>query len=215
MLHRPARLFAVLMLMSLYSAAATGQSYPGLQARLQPLVENAATQGVRLSVGVMDLTSDNNVLLVDVVGYQNMAALADQLALPTLQFGRKMFEAAQPPERDNVINASEALALLGHIYHGSFLSPAARDQILAWMSAQTVTSKIAAGVPADVPLAHKTGENGPVSHDIGYLLSPGNELALVIFAETSTTSDFDAAQLQLNPLVAQIAGVIYNETRQQ
>ncbi|MDP2128898.1 MAG: serine hydrolase [Pseudohongiella sp.] len=281
------------LLVSLASAstAAAEQSFQSLQAELQPLIDNAASQGIRVSVGAMDLTgafagqtlllgsdgayhpastikllliaalmqqvdagrlsldntvavsaadivggmgrlqsetvpqqvtlrrlaeltvtiSDNTAtnVLVDAVGYDAMAALANQLGLKTMQFGRKMFEAAQPPLRDNYIDARDALELLAQIYKGDFLGNDSRRQILEWMSAQTVKSKIAAGIPAQVPVAHKTGENGPVSHDIGYILMPGREVALVIFSETSTTTDFDTAQAQLNPLVAKIAESFY------
>lgn len=287
------RLLGLIALSGVMAAPALGQWRDSLEAELQPLIDNAASQGVRMSVGVMELAgpskaerlllgseesyhpastikmlliaalmqqvdagnlslddtvsvdaedivggmgrlqnesapqqvtlkrlaeltvtiSDNTAtnVLVDAVGYETMSALAKQLDLETMQFGRKMFEAAQPPERDNYINAREALELLAQIYHGNFLSVDSRNQILEWMSAQAVKSKIGAGIPGDVPVAHKTGENGPVSHDMGYILTPEHEVALVIFSETSTTTDFDAAQAQLNPLVAQIAATIYRE----
>lgn len=287
------RLFGVLPVLCMMAWPVFGQSQQTLQTGLQSLIDAAAVQGVRMSVGVMPLAgessgdalllgsedsyhpastikllliaalmqqvdagrlnlddtvpveaddivggmgllqnepapqqvtlrrlaeltvtiSDNTAtnVLVDAVGYNTMAALTEQLDLQTMQFGRKMFEAAQPPEHDNYINARESLQLLAHIYSGDFLSDNSRHQILAWMSAQTVKSKLGAGIPGHVPLAHKTGENGPVSHDIGYILTPGREVALVIFSESSTTTDFDTAQAQLNPLVAQVAEVIYRE----
>lgn len=164
-----------------------------------------------LTVTISDNTATN--VLVDAVGYQNMATLAQELGLKSTQFGRKMFEAAQPPVKDNTITAGDALVLLAQIYRGDFLSDASRQQILDWMSAQTVKSKFGAEIPADVPLAHKTGENGPVSHDVGYLLLPGKELAMVVFSESSTTTDFDLAQTQLNPRVAEAAGVIYRAVK--
>jgi beta-lactamase class A len=283
----------LLLVASLVSATTTAaeQPFQALHSELQPLIDNAASQGIRMSVGVSDLggafagetvllgsddayhpastikllliaalmqqvdagrlsldnavavtaadivggmgrlqseavpqqvslrrlaeltvtISDNTAtnVLVEAVGYDAMTALARQLGLNTMQFGRKMFETAQPPLRDNYIDARDALALLQQIYYGDFLSSASRTQILDWMSEQTVKSKIGAGIPEDVPLAHKTGENGPVSHDIGYILIPGREVALVIFAETSATTDFDAAQAQLNTLVAEIAARVY------
>lgn len=295
MKNLPVRLVSIMLLCCLTAKPALAQSSQTLQAELQTLIDRAAAQGVRMSVGVMDLfadtdggmlllgsqetyapastikllliaalmrqvdagylnlddvvpvdagdivggmgvlqneavpqqvtlrrlaeltvtISDNTAtnVLVDVVGYPDMALLADRLGLETMQFGRKMFEAAQPPERDNYINAGESLQLLARIYNGDFLSEVSRRQMLDWMSAQTVKSKIAAGVPDDVPIAHKTGENGPVSHDIGYFLTPGREVALAIFSESSTTTDFATAQAQLNPLVAQVAGVIYRATQ--
>ncbi|MDP2286113.1 MAG: serine hydrolase [Pseudohongiella sp.] len=286
-----ARLVCLLLTIFLVNSPAFGQSFETLQDELQTLIDRAASQGIRMSAGVKDLSSDaphvelllgsqasfppastikllliaalmqkvdrgimtldtqvaieaddvvggmgilqtesvpqqvtlrrlaeltvtisdntaTNVL-VDVVGYDAMAALADQLGLRTMQFGRKMFEAAQPPIKDNVITAGDALILLDQLYRGTFLSPASTQQVLDWMSAQTVKSKIGAGIPAGVPVAHKTGENGPVSHDIGYLLIPGHEVAMVFFAETSTTTDFAMAQMQLNPLVAELAQAVY------
>lgn len=286
--------YAVLVLLgAVLSAPVFAQPYPHLRTELETLVSNASAQGVRMSIGVHDLTagadtllvgsqqsyppastikmlliatlmqqvdagqldlddsvaveaddivggmgvlqneaspqqvslrrlaeltitvSDNTAtnVLVDVVGYQAMAALAAQLGFDTMQFGRKMFEVAQPPEKDNYIDARESLQLLAEIYNGSFLSRESREQILAWMSAQTVKTKIGAGIAADIPVAHKTGENGPVSHDMGYLLMPGSETALVIFTETANTTNFQAAQAELNPLVAQVAQIIYQAVR--
>lgn len=160
-----------------------------------------------LTVTISDNTATN--VLVGVVGYPAMAELASQLELELMHFGRKMFETPQPPDKDNFINAPDALALLAAIHRGTFLSADSRDQILAWMSAQTVKTKIAAGVPDSVTVAHKTGENGPVSHDIGFMLLPEGALAVAIFAENLGSDDFDVSQALLNPLVADITNAIY------
>ncbi|ALO47468.1 serine hydrolase [Pseudohongiella spirulinae] len=160
-----------------------------------------------LTVTISDNTATN--VLVDVVGYPAMAGLAAQLGLELMHFGRKMFEAPEPPAKDNYINAPDALALLTAIYSGTLLSDDSRDQIMRWLSAQTVRTKIAAGVPDGVKVAHKTGENGPVSHDIGFIMLPDSTLAVAIFTENLKGSDFDASQALLNPLVAEITSTIY------
>lgn len=156
-----------------------------------------------LMITISDNTATN--VLVDVVSYESMANLAERLELPDLQFARKMFGAPNPPEVENYITAADTIVLLRAIYDGSFLSASSRQQILDWMSAQTVKTKIGAGVPAGIPVAHKTGENGPVSHDVGYILLPGREVAIAVFTQSSTTDDFDTAQAQLNPIVAEVA----------
>jgi len=160
-----------------------------------------------LTVTISDNTATN--VLVDVVGYSAMRETAQKLGLDHMQFGRKMFAAASPPDRENYIGAADTLTLLMNIHQGTFLSESSRSQILTWMRAQTVKSKIAAGVPADTPIAHKTGENGPVSHDIGYLLLPGREVAIAVFAELGSSNDFDTAQSVLNPVVAEVAARIH------
>ncbi len=161
-----------------------------------------------LTVTISDNTATN--VLVDLVGYESMQALADELGLETMQFGRKMFESPAPPEQENYIDTIDTITLLRHIHEGTFLADDSRDQILSWMSAQTVTTKIAAGIPDDVPIAHKTGENASVTHDLGYLLLPGNEVALAIFAESQVSDDFDTVQAAVNPVVAGVARTIYN-----
>lgn len=160
-----------------------------------------------LTVTVSDNTATN--VLVDVVGYDAMQRLADELGLKIMQFGRKMFEAATPPEKENYITAEDSIQLLKAIYDGSFLSDESRQTIIDWMSAQTVKTKIGAGVPEGTPIAHKTGENASVTHDLGYLLWPGNEIALAIFAQSEFTDDFDTVQATVNPVVAEMAGIIY------
>jgi len=60
-----------------------------------------------LTITVSDNTATN--VLVDVVGYDTMATLARQQQLQTMQFGRKMFEAAQPPEKDNIIDTRDSI----------------------------------------------------------------------------------------------------------
>ena len=167
--------------------------------RPQPVTLERLAQ---LMVTISDNTATN--VLVDVVGYPAMQTLADALALQDMQFARKMFGTPNPPAVENYITAADTLVLLREIYAGDFLSEQSRQQILTWMSAQTVKTKIAAGVPPGTPIAHKTGENGAVSHDVGYILIPGHELALALFAQSLLTDDFDQAQAQLNPLLANI-----------
>lgn len=161
-----------------------------------------------LTVTISDNTAAN--VLVDVVGYEAMQSLADELGLDTMQFGRKMFESPEPPGRENYIDALDTITLLRHIHEGTFLRDGSREQILSWMSDQTVTTKIAAGVPEGTLVAHKTGENASVTHDMGYLLLPGNELALAIFAESLVSDDFDTVQAAVNPVVAGVARTIHD-----
>lgn len=173
-------------------------------------VPNAVTISrlASLTVTVSDNTATN--VLVDEVGYDAMQALADRLGLETMYFGRKMFESPQPPEKQDYIDAKDSILLLKAIHEGTFLSQASRQQIIDWMSAQTVKTKIGAGVPDAMPVAHKTGENASVTHDLGYFLWPGNEVAVAIFAESEVTDDFDTVQATVNPVVADVAGTIYS-----
>ncbi|MET3544357.1 beta-lactamase class A [Paenibacillus favisporus] len=161
----------------------------------------------RLMITQSDNTATN--VLIDKVGMDRVQQLMDQLDLRTMHLGRKMFAAAPSPAQDNYIDAADLTELLGQIYQGSFLSVSSRNQIIAWMARQEVNTKFGAALPA--PIAHKTGENANVTHDAGYFLVPGHELAVSVLLQVTTTQDFDEAQRIGNPIVQKAARAIYSE----
>ncbi|MFX3635831.1 MAG: serine hydrolase [Candidatus Pristimantibacillus sp.] len=162
----------------------------------------------RLMVTQSDNTATN--VLIDVVGLDKVQALVDKLDLKVMHLGRKMFAAAPTPEQDNYINAQDLVTLLENIYNGTFLTSESRNQIIAWMGGQEVKTKFGAALP-DAPIAHKTGENANVTHDSGFFLLPGREIAIAVMTEVTTTDDFDEAQELGNPVVQHIAKAIYDQ----
>lgn len=161
----------------------------------------------RLMITQSDNTATN--VLIDVVGLDKVQALMDQLGLKTMHLGRKMFAAAPTPEQDNYIDAADLVTLLDKIYNHAFLSAQSSGQIIDWMKAQEVNTKFGAALP-DAPIAHKTGENANVTHDVGYFLVPGKEIAISVLTEVTTTGNFDEAQAIGNPIVQSVAKAVYN-----
>ncbi|MBB3128006.1 beta-lactamase class A [Paenibacillus rhizosphaerae] len=162
----------------------------------------------RLMITQSDNTATN--VLIDKVGMDRVQLLMDQLDLRTMHLGRKMFAAAPSPAQDNYIDAADLTELLSQIYQSPFLTVSSRNQIIAWMARQEVNTKFGAALP-DAPIAHKTGENANVTHDAGYFLVPGHELAVSVLLQVTTTQDFDEAQRIGNPIVQKAASAIYSE----
>lgn len=160
---------------------------------------------------LMIIQSDNTAtnVLIDVVGLDKVQALMNQLGMKTMHLGRKMFAAAPTPEQDNYIDAADLVTLLDKIYKHEFLSTQSSQQIIEWMKAQEVNTKFGAALP-DAPIAHKTGENANVTHDVGYFLVPGKEIAISVMTEVTTTGDFNEAQAIGNPIVQSVAKAVYN-----
>jgi beta-lactamase class A len=159
----------------------------------------------------MVVVSDNtatNVLLSS-VGIPTVQELLDDLGLEVMKFNRQMFPGPLVTDPPNVIDAADTLALLDAIYTGSFLRPQSRHQIIAWMRAQEIARKFGA-VLGDKPIAHKTGETGNVTHDVGYFLIPRREVSIVVLTEVTTTTDFATAQAIGNPIVQRIGLRVYN-----
>jgi beta-lactamase class A len=160
----------------------------------------------------MVIVSDNtatNVLLY-YVGIPTVQTLLDDLGLGTMKFHRQMFPGEQITDPTNVIDAADTVELLRAIYEGNLLTPASRAKVLEWMGEQQVDSKFGA-VLNDAPVAHKTGETGSVTHDIGYFLVPGNETVVAVFTEVTTTSSFNEVAAIGNPIIQEIATAVYGE----
>lgn len=91
----------------------------------------------------------------------------------------------QPESTANTGTAGGFLAGMRRVLLGDFLSPQSRDLLLSWMQATaTGRDRIAAALPAGWKLAHKTGTNGGLVHDMGLLTDPkGHEILLVLFSK--------------------------------
>jgi beta-lactamase class A len=122
--------------------------------------------------------SDNtatNVLIDYLGGFAPVNALIDSMNQRETVLGRKML-ATPPPE--NYTSPDDVISLLGAVWSGDVLGQVNRDLMLSFMLEQTLNGKIPAALPSGVPVAHKTGELPDVSHDVGYYLIPGTEIAV-------------------------------------
>ena len=160
----------------------------------------------------MVVHSDNtatNVLLY-LVGLPTVQALLDDLGLETMKFNRQMFPGDKIPQPANVIDTADTLALLQAIYADDLLSEASRTLVLDWMRAQEVNTKFGAVLEHDY-IAHKTGETGKVTHDVGYFLVPGSETIVAVFTEVEASSGYAETMRIGNPVVQKLAAAIHAE----
>lgn len=162
---------------------------------------------VRRMVVVSDNTATN--VLFYQVGIPTVQALLDELGLRTMRFNRQMFPGDRISDPQNVIDAADTIELLRAIYATDLLSESSRGKILQWMRDQEVDTKFGA-VLDDEPVAHKTGETGNVTHDVGYFLVPGRETVVAVFTEVTTTTEFSEAGRIGNPIVQQIGRAVWD-----
>ncbi|WP_168202702.1 serine hydrolase [Georgenia wutianyii] len=168
------------------------------------------TTTVRELTRLMVVQSDNtatNVLLY-YTGIPTTRELLDDLGLEVMRFNRQMFPGDRISDPANVLDLADTMGLLEAMYGDDLLAAGSRDQILTWMGDQEVDTKFGA-VLDDAPVAHKTGETGNVTHDVGYFLVPGHEAAVAVLTEVTTTSSFAEAQEIGNPVVQEIGLAIY------
>ena len=155
-----------------------------------------------LMVQVSDNTATN--ALIDVAG--GVRAVDDHivgLGFRSLHLGRKLIHPAGPPLRENYADAGEVTDLLTRIWEGTILGRESSDHIIGLMKGQLVNTKFGAVIPRE-HLANKTGELDDVSHDAGFILLPGREVAL------ATTTAFTAIpRSQADVYVQRSATIVY------
>ncbi|WP_454084234.1 serine hydrolase [Georgenia sp. Marseille-Q6866] len=159
----------------------------------------------------MVVESDNtatNVLLYH-IGLPTTQQLIDDLGLDVMRFNRQMFPGELIDEPANVLDVGDTLTLLEAMYGDELLAGESRDQILTWMGDQEVDTKFGA-VLDGAPIAHKTGESGTVTHDVGYFLVPGHESAVVVLTDVTDSGSFDETLEIGNPIVQEIGLAVYD-----
>ena len=170
-----------------------------------------------LMITVSDNTATNK--LVDVVGgFAPINGLTEAagIAREDLHFGRKMFGAVVPPDGDlwaTPYGFSQFLDLLWRAYEGepvpAFVDRASARHLVGLMRRQQVKTKLGATIPGRV-LAHKTGENATVSHDLGYLMLAGREVGIGVFTHNAAGHTGDAWYDAADPFVQQVGAVVYD-----
>ncbi|MER7459990.1 serine hydrolase [Micromonospora sp. NPDC126480] len=148
----------------------------------------------------MIIYSDNtaaNVLIDYLGGFAPVNALIDSMNQRATILARKMLdtEAARRGE-ENFTSPDDVISLLGAVWDADILAPPSRDLMIGFMRRQTLNTKIPAALPPGVPAAHKTGELDDVSHDVGYYLIPGTEVA-VAFLTSGPPATGDAVVRRL------------------
>ena len=121
---------------------------------------------------LMITISDNMAtnMLIELLGIDNIQANNERLGLEGCVLTRKLFE--KRPEfrgKRNLISGQGIGKLLEMIWRGEVVSEAASREMIDMMLAQQCTNKIPLLLPGEGLAAHKTGEDGGITHDVGII----------------------------------------------
>jgi beta-lactamase class A len=135
---------------------------------------------VEEAMEAMMSVSDNSaaVLLQDLVGSPN---INNSLAALGLTDSRLTTE-------DIPITAQDMALLLEFIASGQGVSREASESMAALMESETFDNGLAAGVPADALVAHKTGNWPNARHDVGIVFGPKSTYVIVILSDNRSGS---------------------------
>lgn len=143
---------------------------------------------------LMIVISDNmatNIVIDELGGVGPVNAMLDELGLRDTRLGRKLMDlAARARGELNVLTADDVAALFTALVRGELLAEAQTREALDVLSRQQVRDRLPLHLPADVRVAHKTGELGGLRHDAGVLyLGPAGDHPVVAVVLTERFAD--------------------------
>lgn len=103
----------------------------------------------------------------------------------------------------NTTSARDMAALFAGLVRGTVVGPVQSREMLAVLGRQQINDRLPAGLPAGVPIAHKTGDLSGVSHDVGVISTPSGPRVVVML-----TRDY-ADRADVVSLAEKIAATVY------
>lgn len=146
---------------------------------------------IRDLVELMIIVSDNTATnaLFDLVGEEYLAEFVHTtLGMPRTSFRRKMFDSKRAALGiENHVTAVDAAELLERIYKGTLISSEASAEMYQILTHQRLNGKLPFylhAIPNAPVIAHKTGEDGGITHDVGII--DGQEPFILCFLGSQT-----------------------------
>lgn len=157
-------------------------------------------EGTQVTIGqlvqAMVIQSDNTAYntLLDVLDRRNIETFVKSLGIENTIVGEKLnvddnqqrADSVNPGYQFNVTTAGDYEKLFDLMYNHKVPDS---DELLSIFRRQKLNSMIPAMIPADTPVAHKTGEWAPIYHDGGIVYKPGSPFIISLFSNSNNPSD--------------------------
>ena len=142
---------------------------------------------IRTLCGLMISLSDNTAanLLLDRFGMEELNRQFRELGLKKTRLERRFMDrGAAARGRENWVTPREMGGLLERIYRRELIGPGVSREMEALLLQQQIRHKIPGRLPACIPVAHKTGEDEGITHDVGIVFA--GEPFLLCFMSNNT-----------------------------
>lgn len=155
--------------------------------------------------------SDNTAtnMLIDILGFDYLNSCFQRLGLKNTNITRKMLDFRLRRQGiENYTNAKDMAYLLENIYKRAFLGSRVSKKCLRLLKQQRINDRIPAKLPTGTIVAHKTGLEYHVCHDVGIVFtSRGNFLICVLTKHRGSIR-------QAKEFISQVAQEVYNYYQQ-
>lgn len=138
---------------------------------------NRMHAGMNLTVqdlyNLMIILSDNtatNILIRLLGGMEEINGSLAKMGYQTCRVNRLLFDSeASDKGIENYVSAAEIADMLEKMYRGELIDRASSQEMLEIMKSQRLKNKIPFYFQGCVPIAHKTGEDDGITHDVGII----------------------------------------------
>jgi beta-lactamase class A len=143
------------------------------------------------------------------LGMGNVNERAAKLGLQVTRFEREFMDFdARRAGKENWTTAREMGQLLRAIFRREILTPAACDEMIQLLE-HTSRGRIAAGVPKEIPVGHKSGSLTGLRHDVGWVRVPGHPYILSVFLDNVLERPYGEEDRGIDALEA-IGRIVYD-----
>jgi beta-lactamase class A len=148
-------------------------------------------------------------LLIEKLGAKNIQRTVDALGAPGMRVLRGV-EDGKAFQRglNNTTTARALMVLMTKIAAGEAVDRSASEEMAAILKRQQFNDRIPAGLPAGLPVAHKTGEITKIQHDAAIVYAP-RPFVLVVLVRGLQDAKAGSA------LAADIARIIYDRSQRR
>ncbi len=141
---------------------------------------------------LMIILSDNTAanLLIKHLGMESINKTMQGFGLRNTRINRLLFDSRQSALGvQNYISAREIGTLLEKMYFGEMVSPESSLEMIRILKNQRLNGKIPFFIHGKTEIAHKTGEDDKITHDVGIVYAPqpfvvcfcGNEVEVPVY----------------------------------
>jgi len=151
------------------------------------LAAPGAAYTVEKLIELMIEKSDNIAanMLINTLGFEYINEMFAKWKLAHTNLSRKMMDFAYRKKGiENYTTPADIASILEKIYRKRMVSPKAAEKCLALLKLQKVNDRIPAKLPADVPVAHKTGLERNVCHDAGIVFTPRGDFLICVLTRS-------------------------------
>jgi len=159
---------------------------------------------IRLAITRSDNTAAN--MLIDTMGQDPLNGYFASLGLKSTNLSRKMMDfRSRKAGIENYTTASDMALILERLYRGKILKRSSSKKCLELLSEQKINDRIPKRLPYNTTVAHKTGLENGVCHDVGIVYTgKGNFLICVL-----TKHEYRLAR-PMKRLIARLSLLTYN-----